>query len=669
MGPPPASSHTSQGAASPLPPASTFASAASRSQPLFSSQSLGSTPPLLGSSGSTSSDGQLWADKYRPTTVEGMCYPAAANRLLQWIATFDRAVHSSSPAAEGADKFHRGALLSGPPGIGKTTAVHVVARQLGRQLIELNASDKRSKRSLVESVSDLVDNTVLGRGGHTMTAHSAAAATTLHRLPIILMDEIDGCDPGGVGEVIAMLKKTKVPIICTCNDRFTQKLRSLVNYCEDIRCSRPPYTAIASFVIQRVLRPEGFTVPPAVLEDIIQRDGNDMRSVINNLQLWCVGSKRNMSSEEVARCALSSFKNHDQGMFGVPEELLVKRSATGPPMRIEDQLAAFYNGELVDLFIHENYLHFRPITGADWLKSVARASRFIAEGDVVSRTKFVDQNWSVSSTHAFLSTVLPCSIVRGEYQSFLTGPAVGFDKARPVKFPTWLGNNSSGTKNRRLLVCAAHECALAGCGMETDSFAMDRAPLIAAKLSQLLTESGAEDRPNAVKRSIAFMDSYHLLRDDFDFVNEISRFSRIAASHHTAFNRRLDTVPAATKSAFTREFNKLHRFETVGQVSKAGAAAVSRGRAEPPPAAGSDDMGRAADAADAESGSDDEDESPAATAPKRGAPTPRPPGKGAPSKRQSKVASKPPAAPAAGKRLTGAKRKLSFVADVDDDED
>jgi hypothetical protein len=48
------------------------------------------------------------------------------------------------------------------------------------------------------------------------------------------MDEVDGMsagDRGGVADLIASIKISKIPIICICNDRYSQKLKSLVNYC------------------------------------------------------------------------------------------------------------------------------------------------------------------------------------------------------------------------------------------------------------------------------------------------------------------------------------------------------------------------------------------------------------------------------------------------------
>ena len=57
------------------------------------------------------------------------------------------------------------------------------------------------------------------------------------------MDEVDGMagneDRGGMQELINLIKSTKIPIICMCNDRNSQKVRSLANYCFDLRFYRP----------------------------------------------------------------------------------------------------------------------------------------------------------------------------------------------------------------------------------------------------------------------------------------------------------------------------------------------------------------------------------------------------------------------------------------------
>jgi len=61
------------------------------------------------------------------------------------------------PGKNGMNVF-RGVMITGPPGIGKTTSAHLCAKLAGFTPIELNASDARSKK-LVE-VRHLVSSSV-----------------------------------------------------------------------------------------------------------------------------------------------------------------------------------------------------------------------------------------------------------------------------------------------------------------------------------------------------------------------------------------------------------------------------------------------------------------------------------------------------------------------------
>lgn len=56
---------------------------------------------------------------------------------------------------------------------------------------------------------------------------ASAASLTSH---VLIMDEVDGMagneDRGGMQELIGIIKASKVPIICLCNDRQSAKVRS-----------------------------------------------------------------------------------------------------------------------------------------------------------------------------------------------------------------------------------------------------------------------------------------------------------------------------------------------------------------------------------------------------------------------------------------------------------
>ncbi|XP_058086265.1 replication factor C subunit 1-like [Magnolia sinica] len=52
-----------------------------------------------------------------------------------------------------------------------------------------------------------------------------------HPKSVLIMDEVDGMS--------ASIKISKIPIICICNDRYSQKLKSLVNYCLLLNFRKP----------------------------------------------------------------------------------------------------------------------------------------------------------------------------------------------------------------------------------------------------------------------------------------------------------------------------------------------------------------------------------------------------------------------------------------------
>lgn len=99
---------------------------------------------------------------------------------------------------------------------GKTTTATLVARESGRDVLELNASDARSKKALSEALGDVTGSQVLSfeNMGKKDGKNGNDSAPVQRRC--IIMDEVDGMGAGdrsGMSELIQMIKKSKVPIV------------------------------------------------------------------------------------------------------------------------------------------------------------------------------------------------------------------------------------------------------------------------------------------------------------------------------------------------------------------------------------------------------------------------------------------------------------------------
>ena len=131
-------------------------------------------------------------EKYRPRTLsEVRGNHKAVEELRKWALNW--------PAEKTA------ALLYGKPGTGKTSSAVALANDMGWQLLELNASDKRTQGTI---------NATAGAASRNASLQNAQK--------LILLDEIDNLhgnsDRGGAKAVTELAKKTREPVILTAND-------------------------------------------------------------------------------------------------------------------------------------------------------------------------------------------------------------------------------------------------------------------------------------------------------------------------------------------------------------------------------------------------------------------------------------------------------------------
>ena len=76
----------------------------------------------------------MFVDKYAPKNIADIIgHKEQINQITTWLQSWDEAYPDC-----------RGVLVTVPPGIGKTTTMHLIAESLGYKVKEYNASDTRS---------------------------------------------------------------------------------------------------------------------------------------------------------------------------------------------------------------------------------------------------------------------------------------------------------------------------------------------------------------------------------------------------------------------------------------------------------------------------------------------------------------------------------------------
>lgn len=234
----------------------------------------------------------MWTEKYRARNFMELVGDDRTHRqVLRWLKAWDSIVFPKSgkakptvakrPGAEAEEeKSHRKILLlTGPPGLGKTTLAHVCARQAGYEVMEINASDERS-RDVVRGRIRTSVGTESVKTGSTITSKSGHVQKVAHPLCVVV-DEVDGVvgGSGGSGEggfIKALIdlilldqkncsstgnksgyaqRKKKGddfrlmrPLILICNDVYHPSLRPLrqSSFAEIIHIRKPPLDAVVT---------------------------------------------------------------------------------------------------------------------------------------------------------------------------------------------------------------------------------------------------------------------------------------------------------------------------------------------------------------------------------------------------------------------------------------
>ena len=210
----------------------------------------------------------IWVEKYRPQQIDECILPDHIKKTFQ-----DFVDQGEIPNM----------LLSGPPGIGKTTVAKALCKQLGVDYYVINGSDEGR---FLDAVRNNAKNFA-----------STVSLTSQSKHKVIIIDEADNT----TSDVQLLLRASIEEFSGNCRFIFTCNYKNKIIEPLHSRCSVVEFSIkgkekvkIAGLFfkrLQEVLDIERIPYDPPVLAEIINKHFPDWRRVLNECQRYSIGGK------------------------------------------------------------------------------------------------------------------------------------------------------------------------------------------------------------------------------------------------------------------------------------------------------------------------------------------------------------------------------------------
>lgn len=199
-----------------------------------------------------------WIEKFRPMNIEDIILDDQVSQQIKIFLDDRKNVHL---------------ILTGAPGVGKTSVTRCIARRvlgdnMSQGYLELNAAEDRGVRSISTIIPPFCKRIV-----------------DFEESKIILLDEADNMTAKCQYDINDMIKiyGNKTKFIFTCNDS-TKIIEDIQSVCRIIRFKKLTDDNIGQY-LRKICDSEKIEYNDSGLSTICYISNGDMRKAINNLQL------------------------------------------------------------------------------------------------------------------------------------------------------------------------------------------------------------------------------------------------------------------------------------------------------------------------------------------------------------------------------------------------
>lgn len=249
----------------------------------------------------------LWTDKYKPTCSEDIIgNRSAAVDLLKFLK--DRLESSNRKKAnklsgnqredsdddfESSDDDNTNSrdvrlagntmLLRGPHGSGKTCSIYAVCQELDINVLELNASSKRTGRSLLQKLQEATQSQQIHKQKDSQNLDKS-----LSKMCLLLVEDIDVVfeqDEGFITALTQLLQTTKRPIVLTFTDETNINVQRFIQQYPVVTFMQISANT-CSVWLQLICLLENLLIDDGSLGELLEWNKGDLRKTLLQLQFW-----------------------------------------------------------------------------------------------------------------------------------------------------------------------------------------------------------------------------------------------------------------------------------------------------------------------------------------------------------------------------------------------